>query len=32
MGNDEGDGYEDDEEKKGLIYRSDESDRLHIGN
>jgi len=28
MGADEVDGYEDDEEKRGLVYRSDESDDL----
>ena len=28
MGADEMDGYEDDEEKRGLVYRSDESDDL----
>ena len=28
MGADEIDGYEDDEEKRGLVYRSDESDDL----
>ena len=31
MAADEVDGYEDDEEKRGLVYRSDESDDLKMG-